>query len=68
MHSVITRSLLPLAMSAAVLVGGCATRDSVEQALAAANAAQTTAQAARMTADQALTAAQAAQQQVAGAP
>jgi hypothetical protein len=62
--NILSRASLISMAGAAVLMGGCATRESVEHAQGTADQAMSAAQHAQQTADQALSTAQGAQQSV----
>lgn len=62
MHSILSRSFLPLALGAGLLLAGCATKEDVMKAQSTADAANSAAGRAQSTADAANAAAQRAQQ------
>jgi methyl-accepting chemotaxis protein len=62
MHSILSKSLFPLAIGATLLLGGCVTKDDLAKVQASADRAQSTADRAQSSADQANSAAQRAQQ------
>ena len=64
MIGILKKSAFVAVAGSAILLGGCATKESVEHAQMTADTALTTAQHAQTTADQALSTAQGAQQSV----